>query len=344
MFPFDATEWEDLDFDGTGNNADTDDDGDSWSDLDEPNCGTDPLDANSYPDDFDADRICDPLDPDDDNDMTLDINDAFPFDPGETKDTDGDGTGDNSDTDDDGDDWPDSVEALCQTEPLSSTSVPIDTDGDGSCDVIDADDDNDDVGDLNDVFPLDSTEWEDRNGDGLGDNANPLSLVDHMKLNPLMTALIVLVILAAIAGSVAFTMGRRKGRSDESWKDDDYRSYSEPMAESEVPEPPEPPQMPPEPPQMPPEAPLEEVESEPDVEEEAAIPPPPPMPAKRAPPPPPGFEDAVSGTPSPPTRVDSWEDLPDGGDYVQTEPMQYVGEECGVWIRQDDDSWVMQQP
>ena len=102
--------------------------------------------------------------------------------------------------------------------------------------------------------------------------------------------------------------------------------------------------MPPEPPQMPPEAPLEEVESEPDVEEEAAIPPPPPMPAKRAPPPPPGFEDAVSGTPSPPIRVDSWEDLPDGGDYVQTEPMQYVGEECGVWIRQDDDSWVMQQP
>ena len=344
MFPFDATEWEDLDFDGTGNNADTDDDGDSWSDLDEPNCGTDPLDANSYPDDFDADRICDPLDPDDDNDMTLDINDAFPFDPGETKDTDGDGTGDNSDTDDDGDDWPDSVEALCQTEPLSSTSVPIDTDGDGSCDVIDADDDNDDVGDLNDVFPLDSTEWEDRNGDGLGDNANPLSLVDHMKLNPLMTALIVLVILAAIAGSVAFTMGRRKGRSDESWKDDDYRSYSEPMAESEVPEPPEPPQMPPEPPEMPPETPPEETESEPDVEEEATIPPPPPMPAKRAPPPPPGFEDAVSGTPSPPIRVDSWEDLPDGGDYVQTEPMQYVGEECGVWVRQDDDSWVMQQP
>ena len=69
------------------------------------------------------------------------------------------------------------------------------------------------------------------------------------------------------------------------------------------------------------------------------------MPAKRAPPPPPGFEDAVSGTPPPPPiRLASWEDLPDGGDYVQTEPMQYVGEECGVWIRQDDDSWVMQQP
>jgi len=309
------------------------------------------LDANSYPDDFDADRICDPLDPDDDNDMVLDINDAFPFDSSETKDTDGDGKGDNSDTDDDGDDWPDSIEVLCQTEPLSSTSVPIDTDGDGSCDVIDADDDNDDVGDLNDVFPLDPTEWEDRNGDGLGDNANPLSLVDHMKLNPVMTALIVLVILTAIGGSVAFTMGRRKGQSDESWRDDDYRSYSEPMAEPDVPEPPEPPEMPLLPPEVAPEEPVIEApeppspvepEPEPEAEEEVSIPPPPLMPPKTAPPPPPGFEDAVPGS-SPPTRVDSWEDLPDGGDYVQTEPMQYVGEDCGTWVRQDDDSWIQQE-
>ena len=78
--------------------------------------------------------------------------------------------------------------------PLSASSVPLDTDGDGSCDVVDADDDNDGVSDIADVFPLDVTEWEDRNGDGLGDNANPLTIVDHMKLNPLLTALAVLVI------------------------------------------------------------------------------------------------------------------------------------------------------
>ena len=153
-------------------------------------------------------------------------------------------------------------------------------------------------------------------------------------------------------------MGRRKGQSDEFWKDDDYRSYSEPMAEPEAPEPPEippgPPEMPPLPPEMSTEAAPEELvievaeppsltESEPEVEEEAAIPPPPLMPPKAAPPPPPGFEDAVPGASSPPIRVDNWEDLPDGGDYVQTEPMQYVGEECGVWVRQDDDSWIQQE-
>ena len=69
------------------------------------------------------------------------------------------GIGDNTDSDDDGDDWPDAVEAICQTMPLSASSVPLDTDGDGSCDVVDADDDNDGVSDLADVFPLDSTEW-----------------------------------------------------------------------------------------------------------------------------------------------------------------------------------------
>jgi len=398
MFPFDATEWEDLDFDGIGNNADTDDDGDTWSDLDEPNCGTDPLDANSFPDDFDGDRICDPLDIDDDNDMVLDINDAFPFDPSETKDTDSDGTGDNADNDDDGDDWPDTIEALCLTDALSSTSVPTDTDGDGSCDVIDADDDNDDVGDLNDVFPLDSTEWEDRNGDGLGDNANPLSIIDHMKLNPLMTALIVLVILAAIGGSVAFTMGRRKGQTDESWKDDDYRRYSSspeaasdwqdtPLPPLSTPSPvPEPLEMPPELPEI--EVPEVEPETEPESEEPSlsnltvvqlkamasergfsgfskfkkseiitlleaepegegepepeTIPPPPPKFERQPPPPPPGFEGMADTEPEGPVRADSWEDLPDGGDYVQTEPMQYVGEECGTWVRQDDDSWIKQ--
>ena len=95
-----------------------------------------------------------------------------------------------------------------------------------------------------------------------------------------------------------------------------------------------------EPPEMPTTAPEMEIsEVEP---EEKVVPPPPPMPTKSPPPPPPGFENTSPSEPTVPVRVDSWEDLPDGGDYVQTEPMQYVGEECGTWVRQDDDSWVEQ--
>ncbi|GEA10638.1 M4 family metallopeptidase [Alteromonas sp. KUL49] len=62
-FPTDATETEDLDGDGIGNNADTDDDGDGVDDT----------------------------------------SDAFPLDASETVDTDGDGIGNNADIDDDGD-------------------------------------------------------------------------------------------------------------------------------------------------------------------------------------------------------------------------------------------------
>lgn len=48
-FPLDSNESVDTDGDGIGNNADTDDDGDGYSDSDESLVGTDPLDANSYP-------------------------------------------------------------------------------------------------------------------------------------------------------------------------------------------------------------------------------------------------------------------------------------------------------
>ena len=191
-------------------------------------------------------------------------------------------------------------------------------------------------------------------------------------------------------------MGRRKGQSDESWKDDDYRRYSSPpetapdwqdtpLPPLSTPSPvPEPPEMPPEPleievleeesePEPEPEEPslsnltvsqlkamasergfsgysklkkseiITLLKTEPEAEDESEIvPPPPPKFERRPPPPPPGFENASPGEPAVPVRADSWEDLPDGGDYVQTEPMQYVGEECGTWVRQDDDSWVKQ--
>ena len=48
--PLDASETTDTDGDGIGNNADADDDGDGFIDSEEIAEGTDPLDADSYPD------------------------------------------------------------------------------------------------------------------------------------------------------------------------------------------------------------------------------------------------------------------------------------------------------
>ncbi len=49
-FPDDATEWSDLDGDGIGDNSDPDRDGDGFSNEEELRAGTDPDDANSFPD------------------------------------------------------------------------------------------------------------------------------------------------------------------------------------------------------------------------------------------------------------------------------------------------------
>ena len=64
--PMDASEWIDTDGDGTGNNADDNDDGDDYTDAYEISCGTDSLDAESVPSDFDGDDLCDALDDVDD--------------------------------------------------------------------------------------------------------------------------------------------------------------------------------------------------------------------------------------------------------------------------------------
>ena len=61
-----------------------------------------------------------------------DYSDAFPANPGESLDTDGDGVGNNADLDDDGDGYDDT----------------------------------------DDLFPLDASEWSDTDGDGIGDNAD----------------------------------------------------------------------------------------------------------------------------------------------------------------------------
>ncbi|MDB4819411.1 hypothetical protein OAH59_03035 [Euryarchaeota archaeon] len=96
-FPQNSTEWEDYDNDGIGNNADLDDDNDNWSDIDEINCNTQPLDPSSIPLDNDVDLLCDLIDEDDDNDGFEDIIDWAPLDPEEWLDSDGNGIGDNTD-------------------------------------------------------------------------------------------------------------------------------------------------------------------------------------------------------------------------------------------------------
>jgi len=117
--------------------------------------------------DNDQDGIPDRRDPDDDNDGVCDqppavegvchlnpdgSQDAFPLDQKEWIDTDHDGIGNNRDTDDDNDGWTDVEEQKLGTDPLK-----WDTDGDGKNDKEDA-------------FPLDASEWNDSDHDGIGDN------------------------------------------------------------------------------------------------------------------------------------------------------------------------------
>ncbi len=130
----------------------------------------DPVDA--FPNDpaetadTDGDDVGDNADLDDDGDDVPDVEDDFPLDPAETADTDGDGIGNNADSDDDGDGVPDTEDAL----PLDPAET-ADNDEDGIGDNADPDDDNDGVSDDNDVFPFDPTETSDSDGDGIGDNA-----------------------------------------------------------------------------------------------------------------------------------------------------------------------------
>ncbi len=117
--------------------------------------------------DNDRDDISDYVDTDDDNDGTVDTEDAFPLDPSEDTDTDSDGTGNNADTDDDNDGTLDAEDAF----PLDP-SEDTDTDGDGTGNNADTDDDNDGTADNKDAFPLDPAEDTDNDSDGIGNNAD----------------------------------------------------------------------------------------------------------------------------------------------------------------------------
>ncbi len=106
--------------------------------------------------------------PDRDDDGVPDEQDAFPDNPFEYRDTDGDGIGDNLDLDADGDGIGDFRDAF----PLDPKET-IDTDKDGTGDNADADDDNDGVNDTKDKFPLNPFEFADTDEDGIGNNLDP---------------------------------------------------------------------------------------------------------------------------------------------------------------------------
>ena len=93
--------------------------------------------------------------------------DAFPNDPDESSDLDGDGIGDNSDPDRDGDGVNNDQDAF----PNDPTEIS-DLDGDGIGDNSDPDRDGDGVNNDQDAFPNDPDESGDLDGDGIGDNSD----------------------------------------------------------------------------------------------------------------------------------------------------------------------------
>jgi hypothetical protein len=105
--------------------------------------------------------------PDSDGDGTLDYLDAFPNDPSESLDTDGDGIGNNSDDDIDGDGALNGDDAL----PNDPSEI-LDTDGDGIGDNSDDDIDGDGALNGDDAYPNDPSESLDTDGDGIGNNTD----------------------------------------------------------------------------------------------------------------------------------------------------------------------------
>ena len=201
-FPLDPAGWEDTDGDGHPNELfppsnsdpalteDLDDDNDGWSDIDEVNCGSDPVNATDFPTDLNGDGICDSLDNDWDDDGIPNANET---DTGVYNGSNDTGT-DPWNPDTDGDGWcdgPVSVmngsNTICAAGPdpfPHDPNLPIDTDGDGMPNelpdgyigtlVEDDDDDNDNFLDEQEVEcstdPVNDTSFpNDMDGDGICD-------------------------------------------------------------------------------------------------------------------------------------------------------------------------------
>lgn len=160
-FPDDTSQWKDSDGDGYGdnpggNNGDafpsdatqwSDEDGDGYGDNSDGNAGdVCPMDYGESQ--AELSRGC----PDSDLDGVTDPLDAFPDDPFQWADSDGDGYGDNTNVPS-GDDC---IDVFGKSFEEGRLGCP-DADLDGYADV-------------DDVFPTDQEQWADFDGDGYGDN------------------------------------------------------------------------------------------------------------------------------------------------------------------------------
>ena len=165
-FPLVAAAVNDTDFDGFPDDWGVQDTGSNRADLILDSCPTIYGNATS------AGPGC----PDSDGDGTADQDDAFPIDPTQWDDTDGDGYGDNLNgsfpdhfpndntqwADVDGDGYGDNQSGNNSDTFPNDVTQWSDTDGDGYGD--------NEFGLNADQFPDDATQWADADGDGLGDN------------------------------------------------------------------------------------------------------------------------------------------------------------------------------
>ena len=189
-FPADVLEWSDTDGDGIGDNGGACPERAGNSGLDRAGCKDSDGDGTSNPDGTwtvqdGADAF--PNDPmevsDQDGDGVGDASDAFPMDATQSEDRDGDGFGD------DPNGFMGDACVAYGTSRLDRYGCP-DGDGDLMSDLNDAfpedparqlDSDRDGVDDPNDAFPFDGSQSKDSDGDGYGDNpfgVNPDAFID----------------------------------------------------------------------------------------------------------------------------------------------------------------------
>ncbi|MEN9655183.1 MAG: alpha-agarase, partial [Bacteroidota bacterium] len=133
--------------------------------------------------DTDRDGLLDSIDTDDDGDLVLDNNDAFPLNKNEWKDTDRDGTGDNADTDDDNDGILDACDVDSNGDGIPDNGT--DLDADGINDGCDTDKDGDGVNNTSDNCPNSpNTDQADRDNDGLGDSCDTIEINVSQAITP----------------------------------------------------------------------------------------------------------------------------------------------------------------
>lgn len=148
---------------GGGGSPTQDYDGDGVADVDDAF----PVDPDETTD-TNGDGVGNNADPDDDSDGVVDEEDDLPVNPDETTDSDGDNEGDNADPDDDGDNVADDGDAF-PDDPAEA----MDSDDDGVGNNTDSDDDNDGIADADDESPLNPGEGGENDGDGTATGSQP---------------------------------------------------------------------------------------------------------------------------------------------------------------------------